>query len=51
VGSGFEPGRVRFQRMIARRYPVVFVPTNKSPAQGGLPFHSAQFLPLSRGQP
>jgi hypothetical protein len=37
--------------MIARRYPVVFVPTNKSPAQGGLAFHSAQFLPLSWGRP
>jgi hypothetical protein len=37
--------------MIARRYPVVFVPTNKSLAQGGLPFHSAQFFPLRRGQP
>jgi hypothetical protein len=37
--------------MIARRYPVVFVPTNKSPAQCGLAFHSAQFLPLSWGRP
>jgi hypothetical protein len=37
--------------MIARRYPMIFALTKRSPAQGELAFHSAQFLPLSWGRP